>query len=125
MKFEVNPLDVVGGLLQPSLWKRSNSGHDRSKLLSLHDGGRNLEANLAMGSLNRHHLQVRILASRLLRRAELPLARVSVPNVLRVVSLFTADLTDFGHEIALWEDHYGAGPTGFARGMDCGEPSPL
>lgn len=53
-----------------------------------------------MVRLQLYALQVDKLHSILLRCAELPLARVAVPNVLCVIRLLTGYLTDVRHENA-------------------------
>lgn len=90
-------LQVVRGLLQPSGWNRSQAADHRGKLGRLHDAGSHNHSDFTVGGLNRHRLKVRILASVLLGSAKLPLPRVTVTNVLRVVSDLSADLTNLGH----------------------------
>lgn len=90
--------DVVSRLLQPGCWHWSDSANDSAELGRLHDRSCNGEANLTIWSLKSNVLQIWILASVLLRSAELPLTRVSVSNVLRVISLLSANLTNLGHD---------------------------
>jgi hypothetical protein len=91
------PLEVVAGLLEPGLGDRSQPTGHHVERFGLEHAGRNLECHGSVRRAQAHGLQVRQLHSILLRGAILPTHRVLVLNVLRVVSLLSADLTDLRH----------------------------
>jgi len=84
-------------LLQPCLGDRLQAAENFVERTGLHHRRGNFQADIAGLGLDRNDLQVGVLASILLRSAELPLTGVAVPNVLCVISRFSAYLTNLSH----------------------------
>jgi len=96
--FQKFSLQVVAGLLEPCGWHWLDSTYDRGKFSGLHHRSSDRQPDFAVRSSNRYHLQVWSLGAVLLWCAELPLPRVAVANVLRIVTRLSANLTNPGHD---------------------------
>jgi hypothetical protein len=98
--FLVGKLYVVGGLFEPSLGDWLEAAGDFGEHFAFQDRGRDRHPNFTIRSVDRDGLQIRMLESGLMRRAEFP-CRVPVTAVHRAISLLSADLTNLCHIVPL------------------------
>lgn len=90
--------DSVAWLFQPCLWNRLQSAQNAAELRALENAGRDGQLDGAIRSFYANDLKVRGLNPISLGRLVLPALGVLVANMLRVVALLTADLTNLRHE---------------------------
>lgn len=91
-------LDVVGRLLEPSLWNRLETASDFCEQWRLQNVGGNNKLDHRSTISQVCNLKIRVLGSLLVRRLVLPTLRVSVADKFRSrVSFLSANLTNLGH----------------------------
>jgi len=95
---------IVAGLFEPALGDGFKSGNDARELGAFEHRCGHEQSDHPVGALNPYGLQIRLLETVLLGCSEFPLARVTMPNMLGVVRLLAADLTDPCHGICLEMD---------------------
>lgn len=89
---------MIAGFLQPLFRNRLDPAEHAGKFFALKNRRGDREPDDAIRGLNADALKVHVLRSILLGSAELPLTRMAVANVLRVVRLLSANLTYLGHD---------------------------
>ena len=94
-------LQVVAGLLQPSLGYWLKAAGDRVELSRFDDRSGHFEGHNSVRSSQANDLQIRLLNAVLMGRLVLPTLGVLVSNVFRIrVAFLTAYLTDLSHTLS-------------------------
>lgn len=113
--------NAVARLLEPSLRDWLDAAKYGVEFGALEDRSGDCEFHGSVGGLHADGLQVRALGAVLLRSLIAPTHRVRVSDVLRVVTLLSANLTDLGHDSPKRRPAAGAeGNCTLARGSGLG-----